>query len=145
MKRYMNYLLKYFKALLERTLFTILIIFCAQSCPTLWLYELYSLPGSSVHGIAQVRIPECVSIFSTSGYLTTSDFITFLKFDSLIECKAYLYNKYIGVFPSVNKIVQHAHGYYCISTALLTCICSFDLEYFWELLNKTCIYSCQFL
>ena len=33
-----------------------------QSCPTLWLHELYNLPGSSVHGILQARIVEWVAI-----------------------------------------------------------------------------------
>ena len=36
---------------------------CAQLCPTLWEPMDYSLPGSSVHGIFQIRILECVVIY----------------------------------------------------------------------------------
>ena len=34
----------------------------AQSCPTLCHPMDYSLPGSSVHGILQARVLECISI-----------------------------------------------------------------------------------
>ena len=41
---------------------------CAQSCPTLCdSHGLYSLPGSSVHGILQARILEWVAISSSMG------------------------------------------------------------------------------
>ena len=36
---------------------------CAQSCPILWDPVDCSLPGSSVHGIFQIRILECVAIY----------------------------------------------------------------------------------
>ena len=39
----------------------------AQSCPTLQLQRLYSLPGSSVHGIFPGRILEWVAISSSRG------------------------------------------------------------------------------
>ena len=38
-----------------------------QSCPTLRDLMDYSLPGSSVHGISQARIPEWVAIPSSRG------------------------------------------------------------------------------
>ena len=38
-----------------------------QSCPTLWDPLDYSLPGSSVHGILQVRILEWIAISSSRG------------------------------------------------------------------------------
>ena len=38
-----------------------------QSCPTLQPYELYSLPGCSVHGILQARILECVAAPASRG------------------------------------------------------------------------------
>ena len=40
---------------------------CAQSCPTPCNPMDYSLPGSSVHGIPQVRILEWVAISSSTG------------------------------------------------------------------------------
>ena len=39
----------------------------AQSCPALSDLMDYSPPGFSVHGIFQVRIVECVAIFSSRG------------------------------------------------------------------------------
>ena len=39
----------------------------AQSCPTLWNPMDWSLPGSSVHGIFQARILECVAISFSRG------------------------------------------------------------------------------
>jgi len=39
----------------------------AQACPTLWDPMDYSLPGSSVHGILQVRILEWVAISLSRG------------------------------------------------------------------------------
>ena len=39
---------------------------CAQSCPTLWDSMVYSPPGSSAHGIFQVRILEWVAISYSS-------------------------------------------------------------------------------
>ena len=39
----------------------------AQSCPTLWNPMGRSPPGSSVHGISQTRILECVAISSFRG------------------------------------------------------------------------------
>ena len=38
-----------------------------QSCPTLWPHGLYSLPGSSVHGILQARILEWEAIPFSMG------------------------------------------------------------------------------
>ena len=38
-----------------------------QSCPTLCDPMDYSLPGSSVHGISQERIPEWVAMFCSRG------------------------------------------------------------------------------
>ena len=43
---------------------------CAQSCPTLWDPVDCSPPGSSVHGIFQVRILEWIGISSTPGDLS---------------------------------------------------------------------------
>ena len=40
---------------------------------SLWPYELYSLPGSSVHGISQSRILELVAISSSRGSLRPRD------------------------------------------------------------------------
>ena len=40
---------------------------CPQSCPTVCNPMDYSLPGSSVHGISQARILECVAISSSRG------------------------------------------------------------------------------
>ena len=40
---------------------------CAQSCPTLCNCMDCSPPGSTVHGIFQARILECVAIFSSWG------------------------------------------------------------------------------
>ena len=39
----------------------------AQSCPTLRPHEVYSPPGSSVHGILQARMPEWVAIPLSKG------------------------------------------------------------------------------
>ena len=36
-------------------------------------YELYSLPGSSVHGIIQARIPELIAISSSGGSFQPRD------------------------------------------------------------------------
>ena len=43
----------------------------AQSCPTLQPHGLYSPPGSSVHGISQVRLLEWVAISSSRGIFMT--------------------------------------------------------------------------
>ena len=40
---------------------------CAQSCPTLCNFMDCSLPGSSIHGILQTRIPEWVAMPSSRG------------------------------------------------------------------------------
>ena len=40
---------------------------CAQQCLTLCDSVDYSLPGSSVHGVSQARMLECVAIFSSKG------------------------------------------------------------------------------
>ena len=39
----------------------------AQSCPTLWDPMDCNLPGSSIHGIFQARVPECVAISFSRG------------------------------------------------------------------------------
>ena len=44
---------------------------CAQSCPPLCDPMNYSLPGSSVHGILQARILECVAISISRGSFLT--------------------------------------------------------------------------
>ena len=38
-----------------------------QSCPILWPHGLYSLPGYSVHGTLQARMPEWVAISYSRG------------------------------------------------------------------------------
>ena len=46
------------------------IVLCAkllQMCPTLWDPMDYSPPGSSIHGILQVRILEWIAISSSRG------------------------------------------------------------------------------
>ena len=43
----------------------------AQACPTLQPRGLYSPPGSSVHGISQVRLLEWVAISSSRGLFMT--------------------------------------------------------------------------
>ena len=44
------------------------LVLVAKSCPTLCNPVDCSLPGSSVHGIFQARIPEWVAISSSRGY-----------------------------------------------------------------------------
>ena len=44
-----------------------------QSCPTLCGPMDYSLPGSSVHGIFQAKILECIAISSSRGSFQTRD------------------------------------------------------------------------
>ena len=46
-------------------------VLLTQSCPTLRPHRLYSLPGSSVHGILQVRMLEWVAIFFSRGIFPT--------------------------------------------------------------------------
>ena len=45
----------------------ILLLCCAQLCPTLFNPMDYSPPGSSVHGIVQARILEWVAISFSRG------------------------------------------------------------------------------
>ena len=45
----------------------IVVVLVAQACPTLWDPIDCSLPGSSVHGILQARILECVAILFSRG------------------------------------------------------------------------------
>ena len=42
-----------------------------QLCPTLCDPMHYSMPGSSIHGILQARIPESVAIFLLQGIFPT--------------------------------------------------------------------------
>ena len=60
----LNWLIKNFEQKIIFYLFATLHTFClvTQLCPTLCNPMDYSLPGSSVHGISQPRILECVDI-----------------------------------------------------------------------------------
>ena len=55
----------------------------AQSCPTLCNSMDCSLPGSSVLGIFQARIPECVAISYSSGYSQPRNWTLSLKSPAL--------------------------------------------------------------
>ena len=51
----------------------VLLCLVAQSCPTLFDPMDYNAPGSSVHGILQARILECVAIPSSRGFSQPQD------------------------------------------------------------------------
>ena len=58
-----------------------------QSCPTLCNLMDCSLPGSSVHGILQARIPEWVAIlFSRGSFPTQGLSLGFLHCRQILYC-----------------------------------------------------------
>ena len=60
-----------------------------QSCPTLQPHGLYSLPGSSVHGIPQARILEWVAMPSLQGiFLTQGSNLCLLHCRQILYCWA---------------------------------------------------------
>ena len=65
------------------------IVICAQLCPTLCAHMVYSLPGSSVHGLPQARIVEWGAISYSKESSQPKDQIWGLN-PSLLHCRQIL-------------------------------------------------------
>ena len=73
-----------------------------QLCPTLCDPMHYSMPGSSIHGILQARIPESVAIFLLQGIFPTQG-----SKPGLLHCRRTLYQlSYQGSPMSVNHMLN---------------------------------------
>ena len=85
-------------------------VLAAQSWPTVWLHELYSPPGSSVHGSLQARTLEWVAITFSRGSSWPKDQIrVLLHCRHLLYCLDHLgrpWTMSLGYFPKGRLVSQ---------------------------------------